>query len=391
MSKNPSLGLWFAATSMIFFTRAALYSTWQSRSPEVQEFLHLNTAQMGWFVMLYPVGGILGVFFANALTNRFGSNRLTIVGFSMAALALAGLAFTVPAGNVALSSVLLILMGFPMAIADFTGNFEGSEVDKRSKRSLFPAIHSTFGIGMILAATLAGWALSNSISLTYNYVAIAVVVAAGSIWAGTVFPEIHEAKVSKEVKLENSRIAKLVWTEPRTLMIAVIGFSFIMTEIGAGTWVPIALKSSGFSGAEAATAFGVMWMVITGARAIGGFLVDRIGRFGTILISTIVTSIGIGIFILDSVIHQPYLGLILWGLGQALGFPMAVSSMSDDPKKSPARINMIITVVYISSIAVGPVLGSIGQAFGIYIAFAVPLALMVVSALLSRATKPERL
>ena len=52
---------------------------------------------------------------------------------------------------------------------------------------------------------------------------------------------------------------------------------------------------------------------------------------------------------------------------------------------------MIITVVYISSIAVGPVLGSIGQAFGIYIAFAVPLALMVVSALLSRATKPERL
>jgi MFS family permease len=346
---------------------------------------------MGWFVMLYPVGGILGVFFANSLTNRFGSNKLTIVGFSVSAAALAGLAFTVPAGDVLTSSVLLALMGFPMAIADFTGNFEGSEVDKRSKRSLFPAIHSTFGIGMILAATFCGFALTNGVSLTTNYLLIAAVVAIGSIWAGTVFPENDTAKFSPAEKTEHKKLDKLVWTERRTIIIAIIGFSFIMTEIGAGTWVPIALKTSGFTGAEAAAAFGMMWFVITAGRAVGGFLVDRIGRFRTVLLSTVVTAAGITIFLLDSVIHQPILGLVVWGLGQALGFPMAVSSMSDDPKKSPARINMIITVVYISSIAVGPVLGSIGQAFGIYVAFAVPAALMVLSAILSPVTKPEKL
>ncbi|MEN9707385.1 MAG: hypothetical protein RIS31_951 [Actinomycetota bacterium] len=383
--------MWFAATSMIFFTRAALYSTWQSRSPEVQSFLHLDTAQMGWFVMLYPVGGILGVFFANSLTNRFGSNKLTIVGFSVSAAALAGLAFTVPAGNVLVSSALLVLMGFPMAIADFTGNYEGSEVDKRSKRSLFPAIHSTFGIGMIVAAAFAGWALTNKVDLTTNYLGIAAIVAIGSIWAGTVFPENEAAKLTASEKTEHKKLDKLVWTERRTIIIAIIGFSFIMTEIGAGTWVPIALKTSGFSGAEAAAAFGMMWFVITAGRAVGGFLVDRIGRFRTVLFSTVVTAAGITIFLLDSVIHQPILGLVVWGIGQALGFPMAVSSMSDDPKKSPARINMIITVVYISSIAVGPVLGTIGQAFGIYIAFAVPALLMVLSAVLSPATKPEKI
>lgn len=383
--------MWFAATSMIFFTRAALYSTWQSRSPEVQNFLHLDTAQMGWFVMLYPVGGILGVFFANSLTNRFGSNKLTIVGFSVSAAALAGLAFTVPAGNVLVSSALLVLMGFPMAIADFTGNYEGSEVDKRSKRSLFPAIHSTFGIGMIVAATFAGWALTNKVDLTTNYLGIAAIVAIGSIWAGTVFPENEATKLSASEKTEYKKLDKLVWTERRTIIIAIIGFSFIMTEIGAGTWVPIALKTSGFSGAEAAAAFGLMWFVITAGRAVGGFLVDRIGRFRTVLFSTVVTAAGITIFLLDSVIHQPILGLVVWGIGQALGFPMSVNALSDDPKKSAARINMIITVVYISSIAVGPVLGTIGQSFGIYVAFAVPALLMVLSAVLSPATKPEKL
>ena len=54
-----------------------------------------------------------------------------------------------------------------------------------------------------------------------------------------------------------------VWKEKRTLLIAVIGFSFIMAEISAGTWVPIALTVSGFSGSAAAFAFGVFWIVIT--------------------------------------------------------------------------------------------------------------------------------
>jgi hypothetical protein len=49
---------------------------------------------------------------------------------------------------------------------------------------------------------------------------------------------------------------------------------------------------------------------------------------------------------------------------------------------------MIITVVYISSITVGPALGSLGEVTGIYVAFSIPLALMILSAILSSATKP---
>ena len=51
-------------------------------------------------------------------------------------------------------------------------------------------------------------------------------------------------------------------------------------------------------------------------------------------------------------------------------------------------MNMIITVVYISSITVGPALGALGQAAGIYVAFSIPLALVAVSLFLSKSTKP---
>jgi predicted MFS family arabinose efflux permease len=387
MSKNPRLGVWFAAAAMVFFTRALLFSTWQSRSPEVQDALNLNTAEMGLLVMLFPAGGLLGIFFANTLMNRFGAGKLTIVGFSLGASSLYGLGLAVSAGNVWISAICLLGMGLPMAIADFTGNIQGTAVDSRAKRSLFPAIHAAFGVGMMLAAAFSGYLISSKIGIEFNYLVVALIVAAGSIWAGLIFPAHERKTVSVAEKVETSKLARKVWSEKRTLLIALIGFSFIMAEISAGTWLPIALTNSGFSGAEAAAAFGWFWVAITVTRAFGGFVVDKLGRFQSIFLSALLTAAGISVFVFDSVIQMPYLGIALWGMGLALGFPMSVNSMSDDPAKAAPRINMIITVVYISSILVGPVIGTIGQVFSIYAAFAVPLALMLVSAFISPVTK----
>jgi hypothetical protein len=109
-----------------------------------------------------------------------------------------------------------------------------------------------------------------------------------------------------------------------------------------------------------------------------------------VLGSTIFTTAGLAMFMLDSVLHLTYPALILWSLGLALGFPLSVSAMGDDPAKAAARINMIITVVYISSISVGPSLGALGQQVGIYFAFAIPLTMMAISMLLSRNTRTEK-
>ena len=390
MTPKSSLGIWFAATAATFLTRAMLFSTWQSRSPEVMHYLNLNTTQMGWLVMLFPVGGVLGIFFASSLMHRFGVGPMTIGGFSLGAASMGGLAFTIPAGNVWLSALLLITLGLPMAFADFASNYEATEVDKRSKRSLLPLLHSSFGVGMMLAAGFSGWLLSSQINLATNYLIVAGVSMVLAVWAGNSFPKSHGNEVASP-SVNQSEIRKVVWREKRTLLIAFIGVTFIVAELSAGTWLPIALEKSGFTAAAAANAFGLFWVAITITRALGGFVVEQLGRFGTILTSTLVTSVGIAVFIFDSVLHAPYLGLVLWAAGLSLGFPMAANALSDNAERSPVRINLMITLVYISSVSVGPILGAIGQQFGLFIAFAVPLALMLVSAVLSPQTKPERL
>ncbi|MEJ6619950.1 MAG: MFS transporter [Pontimonas sp.] len=383
---RPSILVWSLAAAEVFFTRALLFSTWLSRGPEVQQALSLNTAQMGLFVMLFPLGGLAGILFANTFTVRFGSKVVGSLIYFMGALALAILGFSIVAENLLVSSLALFAMGLPMAIADFLGNFEGTAADRVSQKSVFPAIHAAFGVGMLLGAGGASLAIGAGWSLTLNYVVVAAVVAVVSVLASLQFP-LRDKPVARP-RGEERKLSLSVWREKRTLLIAVIGFSFIMAEMSAGTWVPIALTVSGFSGSAAAFVFGIFWIVITLGRLAGGFVVEAIGRYRTVLLSTLITAAGILIFMLVEVVALPYLGLILWGLGMAMGFPMAVASMSDDPAKAPHRINMIITIVYISSISVGPLLGSLGEIAGIYVAFSIPLALMIVSAFLSPATKP---
>lgn len=361
---------------------------WVSRGPEVQQALDINTAQMGLLSMVYPAGGLAGVLFASWLVHRYGSRLVNTITFIVAGIGMAVLGPAIDGSNFALAATCLFLMGMPMAISDYVGNFEGSNVDKASKRSLFPAIHGSFGVGMLLGASVASWLISLEVSLTVSFTSVAIFVTAASLVAGLAFSSHVKASTDSIASQENGAKPVKVWFEKRSLILAVLGFSFIMAEMSAGTWVPIALTKNGFSGAEAASAFGVFWIVITVARLTGGFIVDLIGRYRTVLFSALVTASGMIIFMTSPATGLQYLGLILWGGGMALGFPMVVSSMSDDSALAAARVNMIITVVYIASIAVGPALGALGQAAGIYVAFGIPLAMMVITAIFAGITKP---
>ena len=384
---KPSIAVWSTASATLFFARAFLFSTWVSRGPEVQELLGFNELEFGIFTMLYAVGGLLGIFFASFLVKRFGSRMIAALGFSIGAASLMGIGLSVELGMILVSSLLLVAIGTPMAIEDFVGNYEGNAADRKSKRSIFPAIHGAYGVGMLGGAAVSGWAIDQGIGLAGHYFVTGLFVAAISVAAGILLPS-RSPTTETSAKSTNKGQTKKVWTERRSLLIAVVGFSFIMAEMSAGTWVPIALTGSGYSGSDAAIMFGIFWIAITAGRLVGGFIVDAVGRSRTILFSALLAASGIAVFIAQDLIDQPLLGLILWGLGIAMGFPMSVASMGDQESMAPARINMIITVVYISSITVGPALGTLGEFAGLYVAFGIPLVFMLIAAILSPITKP---
>ena len=231
----------------------------------------------------------------------------------------------------------------------------------------------------MLGALVSNVFITAGVSLQLGFIITALLVFIPSFWGATVFPRDEPAEANAQVAAPKFN----PWREPRTLKIAFIGLTFIIAEVSAATWVPIALVQSGISASDAAVALSGFWLVLTIARAIGGALVDRVGRAKTLLIASLTTAAGVALFGLTPFIHVPYLALLPWSAGMALGFPMAINAMADDPVRAAKRINMIITVVYLSGMIVGPLLGSVGQIVGIFIAFVIPTALLLIGAALS--------
>ncbi len=382
----PKVPSWTAAVFVLFLMRGLLFNTWFSRGPDVQRLLEASTLQLGLIAMLVPVGGLLAIGPAGELVDRFGSRRVATAGYTLAsaALALAGLA--IQSGNLLLSCVLLVLFGAPLAVVDFVGNYEGTLVDKAARRSVFAAIHGAFGLGMLSAAFLTGVVSDAGMSMGMHFGLIAAVALVASVAASLALPRHPTRQRGSRTPRETG--SRAVWFERRSQLIALIGFTFIMAETSAGTWVPIAMTGAGFTPAQAAYALSLFWILMTIGRLLGGFVVDAIGRYRTVLVSCLVTAVGVAGFMAAGDSPLSYPALALWGLGLALGFPMSVASMGDDPAKASARVNMIIMIVYLSNLSVGPALGGIGQVLGVHAAFAVPLVLLLISASLAKVTRP---
>lgn len=399
-STGPSVRVWALAVFVLFLTRALLFNTWVSRGPDVQRLLGVNTVELGLVTMLVPLGGLLAIGPASRLLHRLGAQRLAAAGYLLGSVSLALVGLTIAARNLPLTCVLLLLLGAPLAVVDFVGNYEGTLVDKAARRSVFAAIHGAFGLGMLSAAGFTGLVSDEGMALRTHFAIVAAVSLIMSLAACLALPRpsahaqpanaLPSSAGERAVPHEQSSPrTRSVWRESRSQLIALIGFSFIMAETSAGTWVPIALTGSGFTTSQAAYALSLFWVLVTVGRLLGGFVVDAIGRFRTVLMSCLVTAAGLATFMAAVGSPVSLVGLALWGAGLALGFPMSVASMSDDPVRAAARVNMIVTIVYLSNICVGPALGAVGQAFGVTVAFVVPLLLLLISAGVGKVTKPS--
>ena len=57
-------------------------------------------------------------------------------------------------------------------------------------------------------------------------------------------------------------------------------------------------------------------------------------------------------------------GILVWGLGASLGFPVGMSAAADDPSRAAARVSVVATIGYAAFLAGPPLLGLLGDQIG---------------------------
>jgi MFS family permease len=78
------------------------------------------------------------------------------------------------------------------------------------------------------------------------------------------------------------------------------------------------------------------------------------------------------------------------GLGASLGFPLTISAASDTGPDAPKRVSVVAITGYLAFLVGPPLLGFLGEHFGLRSAMMVVLGLVMVAALVARAVaKPQ--
>lgn len=371
------------AVSVEFIAAGFMIATWASRIPQVRDDLDLSPAQLG-LVILSMSSSVLAMPAAGVFIHRLGAGRTIVITSLLAAsgLALAGLGVLVGVVPVVIG---LVLLGLGNGTWDVSMNVEGAAVERHLGRSLMPRLHAGFSIGTVLGAV--GGVAMNAIGVpvTVHFVAVAVIIAIVVPTATRYFLTDDPADVGQRTKSNALR----AWLEPRTLAIGVFTFIAALSEGVGNDWIGVAaIDGYGAPAALASLAYGLFVAAMTAGRWFGHSALDAYGRVPVLRASMVLALTGVLLFVFGPSLWTAVLGIVLWGLGSALGFPVSMSAAADDPVHAAVRVSVVSTMGYLAFLAGPTVIGFAGDSVGVLRALLVTAVLLAVGLVLAGATRP---
>jgi MFS family permease len=384
---------WRTAIFAIFFVIGLGFASWASRLPAVKATLRIDDFGVGILLFVMGASSIVGLSLANVIVVRWGARRgmvFTIAAFGIGIL-LAGFGVQF-AESFAVTAVGVAFMGLGMASTDVMMNVEAAAVEQAFGRTLMPLFHAFFSLGTVAGAGVGVAMAAGGVGVAWHlWSAGAVVLVAGFISLGYV--PAHDSAAEDDgttlSRRERFRALMEVWRDPRTYAIGVIMLGMAFAEGSATDWLTIAVvdghNETEATGAIALTVFSV---AMTLFRALGGPLVDRIGRVWALRGLSVTAAVGLVVFILAPTTPIAFIGVALWGAGASLGFPLGMSAAADDPKKAAASVSAAATIGYLAFLCGPPVLGWISHQIGILPTLWIIVGLIVMSGLASGAAKP---
>jgi fucose permease len=388
----PTLA-WRNAVFAIFALNGIGAATWAIRIPAIRDHLELSTSFVGYLILGISIGSIIGLTLASHAIAHFAGRRTIVITLALCAVALV----VIGAGTSVVSSFLLVvvgmgLYGFGSAICDVAMNVEGAAVEKTIGKTLMPLFHASWSAGTVVGTSLGTAAAFAGIDPLAHFTAAGVVLAIGAVIAPRAIPRVAiDEATGEEAAHVSFRDRMSIWLEPRTLAIGVIALGMAFTEGSANDWLALGMVDDrGLDNGQAAGMFTLFTVAMMIGRIAGGPLIDRFGRLKVLWLTGGAAAVGLAIVIFVPLIPFAILGVLLWGFGASLGFPVAMSAAADDPARAAARVSAVATVGYCAFLVGPPLLGFVGEQIGILNALIIVFVLLVLATIASPAAREGR-
>jgi fucose permease len=371
------------AVAASFVLNGLVFASLVSRLPDLRERLDLSNGALGMLLLAIAAGSLIALPSTGAVIARIGA-AANVRGGAVADTCGLVLAVTgATLGSLPLAAAGLFVHGIGIGVWDVAMNVEAAEVERRMRRTVMPRFHAAWSVGSFSGAGVGIVVVAAGVPmLVHLVVAAAVILAAAYVSAGSFLPAEADHEDGARPRGTSP------WREPRTLAIGLMVLCFAMVEGTANDWLTLGLIDGyDLPHWQGVAGFALFVVAMTTGRLLGPLLLDRWGRPAVLWGSAGLAAVGAVLTVLGPAAPLVVLGILLWGLGAALGFPVGMSAAADDGERAAARVSVVSTVGYGAFLAGPPLLGHLGDAIGTLNVLLVVTALMLPAAVSVLATR----
>jgi MFS family permease len=372
--------------ALVFVLNGLCFASLVSRLPDLRADLSLSNGGLGLLLLSIAAGSILALPSSGWLIDRWSAAAVVRAGALLVAVGLTlAAASTSLAGSVPAVALGLFVNGVGTGVWDVAMNVEGAAVEHDIGRTIMPRFHAAFSLGTVVGAAVGAAAAGLGVPIPVHLMAAALVVGLVPL---SVVPAFLPAGTEDD-RTEQPRHPMRAWLEPRTLTIGLMVLALALTEGVANDWLAVALVDGYDVPAWlGASGFALFVTAMTVGRVAGTVLLDRFGRVRVLWSTMALAAGGVLVVVLGEVLAVVAVGIVMWGIGASLGFPVGMSAAADDPEHAPARVSVVSTIGYTAFLAGPPVLGYLGDHVGVLQALLLVAVLLVPSALAVPSARP---
>lgn len=374
------------AVALSFALNGLVFASLVSRLPDLRERLELSNGGLGTLLLAISCGSLLALPSTGQVIERIGAGATVRAGVLADTVGLSTATLGAVVGSIPVAALGLFVHGIGIGVWDVAMNVEAAEVERRMRRTVMPRFHAGWSAGSLAGAAVGVLVIAGGVPMLAHLIAVAAVVGVVAVLGTRGFlvaePEHHESGGER---------GRSAWRDPRTLAIGLMVLCFAMVEGTANDWLSLGLIDGyGVAHWVGVAGFALFVVSMTAGRLYGPVLLDRFGRPAVLWGSAALAALGAVLTVTGQVLPVVALGIALWGLGAALGFPVGMSAAADGGPRAAARVSVVSTIGYGAFLAGPPLLGHLGDRIGTLEVLLAVTALMLPASLSVLATRQPR-
>lgn len=382
---KPQINQWYKAVLGIFFASGLVTASLLARLPDVATGLGLSAGPMGMLLLGQTIGSFTAVSLSGVLVTKFGARKCLTTAYTLTCLSILAIGIAVNSGSTLMTLLALITMGLGTAVSNIAANVQGVAAERSLGRFVTPIMHGFFSIGTVIGAGIGALTTKLGVSFMWHMAGFSLVIYALVLFCVTrCFSENTGQDDTQALAQVSSYRVRDAWRDKHTILIGFFVLGMALAEGAANDWVALALTHDyGTDKTVGSLGYTMFVLFMMTGRLGGTYFLNKYGRTKTLRVTCVLAIVGLSIFIFAPNVYFGFFGLMLWGLGASLGFPTGMSAASDDPLKASVRVSVVSTIGYAAFLGGPPILGLLGEHFGIRNGLIAVLFFVVISLLLT--------